>query len=920
MPAHPQMALASGAHVGPYEIVSPLGAGGMGEVYRARDTKLGREVALKILPESFVHDPERIARFSREAQVLASLNHPNIAAIHGLEDSTGVPALVMELVEGPTLADRIAQGPIPLAEALPIAKQIAEALEAAHEQGVIHRDLKPANVKVRADGTVKVLDFGLAKALDPVAAVAGDITASPTITTPAMTQMGMILGTAAYMSPEQAKGRPADKRSDIWAFGCVLYEMLTGRRAFEGEDVSDTLAAVLRGEPDWKALPPDTPPLIGRLLHQCLTKDRKARVPNISVARFDIADLLSGSTARTAENATSVARRSPLQRWLPFAATAAITGAIGAGVGWVWPRSVSQQVLRLTAMPIDGSQVGDRSPIPDVALTSDGQRIVYTTGQNPATQQLFVRSLDQLAAMPLKGVGSPVGPFLSPDGQWVGYRDAQARALKKVAITGGTPVTICPTETFQGGSWGSDGMIVFASSVGLFRVSDGGGTAEVVAKPDAANGELSYTFPEVLPGNRAVLFTIVPLPPRIDSGRIAVRDLKTGQIKVLVQGGNNAHYAPSGHLVYSVAGGLRAVRFDLDRLEVKGTPVPVVEGLATKINNGAASFAIAKNGALVYRTGDATVAQLRTLVWVDRHGHEEPLGVPSRNYFYPRLSPDGTKLALDIRDQENDIWVWDLVRHGPLTRLTVDPALNRRGNRGGVWSRDGKRIAFTAQHEGAENIYWQPADGSGTPERLTNGPGQQFPVSFTPDGTQLLFNEGLNTPQGLGVVNLSGDRHADILLHGSPNQNNGDISPDGKWLAYESNESGQSEIYVRPFPKVEEGRQQVSNGGGSRPVWARNGRELFYENAVPDRPAAKIMVVSVRLGATLTFGAPQVLVDGPYLTPQTGRTYDVTADGQRFVLIKDAPPTSPSSVPPRPSQLVVELNWLEELKARVPGK
>jgi serine/threonine-protein kinase len=922
------LSLGSGRRLGAYEVIALLGAGGMGEVYRARDTKLNRDVALKILPEAFAIDGDRIARFRREAQVLASLNHPNIAAIYGFEDSGSTHALVLELIEGPTLADRIAKGPIPLDEALPIAKQIAEALEAAHEQGIIHRDLKPANIKLRDDGTVKVLDFGLAKALEPASAISPMLTASPTITTPAqMTGVGMILGTAAYMSPEQAKGRPADKRSDIWAFGCVFYEMLNGKRAFDGEDVSETLAFVLTKEPDWNALPANTPVTIRRLLRRALEKDRKRRLPDIGSARLDIDEALSAPA--TELSAASVIDAAPSRsgwRTALWALAAALGSAMAAGVGtWIRLAPTPPPVLRLNLTPADGGPVGNVSLLWDVAITPDGNRVVYGTGQTLEALQLFVRGLDQLDATPIKGLRNPIAPFPSPDSEWVGYFEASPNlamnTMKKVSITGGPSVPICATpQGLPGGaSWGSDGTIVFASGGTLLRVADGGGTPEVLAKPDSTKGEFALTSPEILPGGRAVLFTILPIANRLENGRIVVRDLKTGQTKVLVQGGTDPHYVQSGHLVYAAAGSLRAVRFDLDRLELRGTAVPIVDHVATKGGTAAAMFAIARNGTLLYRTGDIQgVAALRTLVWVDRQGHEEALGVPPRAYAYVHLSPDNSKLALDIRDQENDIWTWDLLRHGPLTRLTFDPGFNRVG----VWSRpDGKKIAFSAERDGTEDIYEQAADGSGKAERLTKRSGQTLPQAFTPDGTQLLFVTPANAPYDIGVVSLTGDRHVDLLLHDPQSETNPEISPDGKWLAYQSDENGMPEIYVRPFPNVETGRTQVSFGGGTRPVWApmKGGHELFYESPEPNGARTlKIWAVSVDAGGT--FGMPQRVVDGPYLTPQAGRSYDVSTDGKRFVMIKDATPASTSSAVARPSQLVVVLNWQEELKQRVPSK
>jgi serine/threonine-protein kinase len=521
----------------------------MGEVYRAHDTRLNRDVALKVLPETFAADADRLARFRREAQVLAALNHPNIAAIYGFEDSGGTHALVLELVEGPTLADRVAKAKIPMTEALPIAKQIAQALEAAHEQGIIHRDLKPANIKLRDDGTVKVLDFGLAKAMEPVSVINPAFTQSPTITTPAqMTGVGTLLGTAAYMAPEQAKGRPADKRSDVWAFGCVLFEMLTGKRAFESEDVSDTLATVLKSEPDWSLLPADTAPTIRRLLQRCLAKNRQARIPDVAMVRFDLDDALSDPTVPVIAAPASVGPsrpRSRASRWLPLVATAIVSGVAAGTVIWVRLAPVAPRVLRLNMTPADGSPVGNFSSLWDVAITPDADRVLYATGQSPETLQLSVRGLDQLDATPLKGLRNPVAPFPSPNSQWVGYFEVGLNnfTLKKVSITGGLSVTICPAPPAAlpgGASWGSDGTIVFAAGGTLLRVADGGGMPEVLTKADPTKGDVAITSPELLPGGRAVLFTLVPQTNRLENSRIAVRDLKTGQTRVLAGGHGSA--------------------------------------------------------------------------------------------------------------------------------------------------------------------------------------------------------------------------------------------------------------------------------------------------------------------------------------------------------------------------------------------
>ena len=560
--------------LGPYEIAAQIGVGGMGEVYRARDTKLQRDVAIKILPEAVAHDSERLARFDREARTLASLNHPNIGQIHGLEESDGIKALVMELVEGPTLADRIAQGPIPLDEALPIAKQIAEALEAAHEQGIIHRDLKPANVKVRPDGIVKVLDFGLAKALEPVSAGSTAATTSPTITSPAMmTRVGVILGTAAYMSPEQARGRPVDKRSDVWAFGCVLYEMLTGARAFAGDDVSDTLAAVLRGEPDWRVLPTETPASIRRLLRRCLEKDRKRRLSDAADARLEIEEALTTPMFETSA-APAPGWQGGWRRGALIAAAALAVGGVAAG-GAVWtairpaPARVTRTVIQTsgaTALTINPRASGS------LAITPDGSRLVYT-----AASQLVVRRLDRFDSEALTGLGSPTQPFISPDGQWIGF--FEGLVVKKVAIGGGPAVTVFkdnnPSGSRGGATWGTDGTIVYAGSIGdgLKRVAAaGGGEAEILTTPDRERGEVRHSWPSFLPGGRALLFTIFYA---VRGPGIAVLNLETGAKTVLLSG-LRARYLPSGHLVFGTENTLRAVAFDLERLTVAGEPVPVV--------------------------------------------------------------------------------------------------------------------------------------------------------------------------------------------------------------------------------------------------------------------------------------------------------------------------------------------------------
>jgi len=575
------MALAAGTRLGPYEIVAPLGAGGMGEVYRARDLKLGRDVAIKVLLPTVADDPERLARFGREAQLLASLNHPHIAQIYGLEEADGVRALVMELVEGHTLADRIAQGAIPFAEALSVSKQIAEALEAAHEQGIIHRDLKPANIKLRPDGTVKVLDFGLAKALNPSAGSAANAVAdSPTLTSPAMTRLGMILGTAGYMSPEQARGLPLDRRTDIWAFGCVLYEMLTARQPFPGDTVSDTVAGILSRDPDWATLPEATSAAIRRLLRRCLEKDRRRRLADAADARLEIDDALALSAVDAVASPAS-----PSRRLAPVAIAGTLVGGalIGALLVWAVMRpgpEPSVQPSRFVLVPPPAQALVVSGAVRDIVLSGDGTQLIYTGGQG----QLMVRPLDQLDARPLAGVANARAPFLSPDGRWIGFFTGTSGELKKVAIAGGTPVTLCRiVGSPRGASWGPDDTIVFATNeptTGLFRVRASGGKPDVLTTPDSGKGmEEDHLAPSLLPDGRAVLFTSAGVSSNAANAEVAVLDLATGQRKILIRGGSQPEYVDTGHLIYASGGSLRAVRFDVAKREVLSDPVTVVDGV-----------------------------------------------------------------------------------------------------------------------------------------------------------------------------------------------------------------------------------------------------------------------------------------------------------------------------------------------------
>jgi eukaryotic-like serine/threonine-protein kinase len=925
--------LTPGAHIGPYEVTALIGEGGMGKVWRAHHIALKRDDALKVLPDAFASDPDRLARFQREAQVLASLNHPNIAHVYGLERADGVQALVMELVGGETLADRIARGPIPIGEALPIAKQIAEALEAAHEQGIIHRDLKPANIKVKDDGTVKVLDFGLAKLNEPnVPNVSNDpnaLSMSPTITSPAlMTGVGVLLGTAAYMSPEQAKGRAADKRSDIWAFGCVLYEMLTGKRAFAGDDVSETLASVLAREPDWIALPATVAPAIRTLLRRCLDKDRRKRIGDVAVARFAIEEagaLASAASASDVEvqpriDAAVATVRAQLRHVMRVRMAFVIAGAVlvgGTAVSvaiWYAMSPASPRVVQLAIPTTQATTLTVNGADRDLAITPDGSRILYT-GNNGT--ELFVRSLDALEPVSLY-MGLPRGPFVSPNGQWVGFAD-NVNTLKKVAMTGGPAVTLATLDNASRGAvWLPNDTIVFATasrSTGLQQVSAGGGPVTVLTRPDAARGELDHMWPELLPGGRAVLFTIVPTNLRLEDAQIAVLDLQTHTQKIVVRAGSHAHYVASGHLVYAAGGTLRAIAFDPVTLTTRGTAVPVIPEVvvtaAVATVDGGVDAVVADDGTLAYVRGIGARVPQRTLVWVDRQGRETAIAAVPRAYVYPRISPDGDRVVVVATDQDNDFWVWDLARL-TLTRLTFAPGLDLYP----VWTPDGRRVVFSSEREGARNLFAQAADGSGAAERLTTSPNLQDATAITPDGTRLLFTElATQTGEDVMQVTLTGTHTVTPLVHTPAAERNGMVSPDGRWLAYEANDSGSFEIYVRPYPDVANGRWQVSTGGGTRPLWSRDGRELFYLS-----PANAVMRVGVERAASWAATTPAMLLKDGSVTNSGGNpgvTYDVSHDGQRFLLIKPVNVNVSNAPPP---QLVVVQHFDEMLKRLIPTK
>ena len=812
------MTIASGTNLGSYEVLAPIGAGGMGEVYQAHDTKLGRDVAIKVLPEAFAHDPERLSRFQREAKMLASLNHPNIATIHGLERSNGTSYLVMEMVPGETLQQRIGrEGALPVEEALAISKQIAEALETAHEKGIIHRDLKPANVKVTPEGTVKVLDFGLAKAFEGDTANV-DPSNSPTLSM-AATMHGVILGTAAYMSPEQARGKVVDKRTDIWAFGCVLYELLTGKQAFHGEDVTDILAAVVRAEPDWSQLPPSTSTKIRDLLRRCLQKDKTLRLRDAGDARIEIHEVLTIPT-KVEQKTSQITLRSGWLRLMPWAIGLA-AGLILASLA-VWnlkPVPPPQPVTRTVITLPPGQRLAGLDNGPAVALSSDGTHLTYVARQG-ATQQLYLRAMDSLEARPVPGTEEAIDPFFSPDGQWLGFfADGK---LKKVALSGGAPIILGNASTAGGASWGGQRMIAFATtSAGVLQeVSDAGGTPQPLTHFE--KGESTHRWPEFLPGGKGVLFAASAIANNWTNAQVAVQLVGPGERRNLIQGATHPRYASSGHLIYAQGGSLMAAPFDLQRLAVTGAAAPVEEGLLQS-SLGAAHYSFSATGSLVYVSGGFQANQLR-LVWVNRNGAEQPLAAPARAYMNPRLSPDGRRVAVGITEQESQVWLYDLSRE-TLTRFTFDGNTNLYP----AWTPDAKRIAFTSNKEGALNLFWQRADGSGGLERLTTSAYSNYAQSWSPDGQLLAVNEVTpTTGQDIWLLRL-GDRKAQPFLRTPFNEGAPHFSPNGRWLAYASNDSGRYEIYVQPYPGPG-GKWQISTEGGNEPVWNPNGRELFYRS------------------------------------------------------------------------------------------
>ena len=895
------MSLAAGSRIGPYEVAAQIGAGGMGEVYRATDTKLKRQVAIKVLPEALAGDPERLARFQREAEVLASLNHHNIALLHGLEETDGVKALVMELVEGPTLADRIAQGPMPVEEALAIAKQIAAALEAAHEQGITHRDLKPANVKVRPDDTVKVLDFGLAKLAEPVAGSNVTATMSPTLSLNA-TMAGVILGTAAYMAPEQARGKSVDKRADIWAFGTVLFEMLTATQPFPGEDVSHVLARVIDRDPDWSLLPPALPSSVRTCLQRCLVKDPRQRIRDIGDVRLALEGAFEAPASVMVERDSVVASPAPMwRRLLPTVAFSLLLSAVVGAAVWLLmrpdPRAVTRFVLTTPPPPDAAIALGARV---NLAIAPDGT-VAYAGFRN-----IYLRPLGAVDPVSVGDAEVPSSPFFSPDSTSVGYVELTSPlALKRLPSRGGPTTTIAQLGFAPfGASWGPGNKIIVGGPKGLVTVNASGGGVEPLTT--LSSEKESHRWPCVLPNGRGVLFTV--WSGSLETSRIAVMSFETGKVAPVIPTGTAAAYSPTGHLLYAVRGGLRAVGFDVDRLTLTGGPeVTVLETVLVTETSRAAYYGAAANGALVYYESPPGTDRV-TLAVVDTAGKAQPIGVPGPGHNEPRVSRDGRWVAYQTEYSEGtDIAVFEIGSKTAPVRLTFGGR-----NRSPLWSHDGRRVIFQSDRDGGAALFWQLSDGTAPAERLTMPAKNEShtPDSVSSDGNWLTFTAAKGEVSEVWRLSLRTKKADPLIVVPKARVAQSVVSPDGRWIAYQSTVMADTDIFVEPFPPTGARYQVPSGDDNHHPIWAPDSKALYYVPG-PRLFGRRPFMTAPRVG----FGALESLdLNRTARTggPNSVRRLDIMPSGSHFVGVWPEDLAKESTDVER--RIVVVENWSEELK------
>jgi serine/threonine-protein kinase len=902
-----EIQLTPGQCIGQYKILEHLGAGGMGTVYKATDTKLRRSVALKMLLPGMLKDATSLARFEREARTLASLNHAHIATIYGLEEYEGVRFLALEYVPGTTLAEQLRRGPLPVREAVRISKQIAEALEAAHAKGIMHRNLKPANIKVSDNGQVKVLDFGLAKPIEERKSVSPDATTATLVEE--LTKSMTIVGTPSYMSPEQVSGRELDERTDIWSFGCVLYESLTGKRPFEAKKVAEVLAAVLEREPNWASLPEATPIPLRLLLKRCLRKDPINRLRDIGDAKIELEDLLAPGSAESVRKSSAITRRTAIGTISGAAVGAATMGlfAIRRYRGAA-PRNLTQ----LAISAAEGAFLPSFNQ--RIAISPDGGHVAFNTS-TLGTDLFYIRPLAELESKLVKDVPTGGAAFFSPNSRWVAFITAATGGvdfrftpgLHKMALSGGAPVNICSTDAFAGGTWADDETIYWVDENpgGLMSISAAGGQGKEVAKVDFDKGERQHKFPCALPGAKSVLATVTTADiASFDEARIVAFSPHSGERKVLLEGGTHPRYFP-GYLFYAHDGKILAIRFDADRLEVQGQPFTVLEGVQMSRDTGVANFDVSAGGDLAYVSGICDRGS-RTLVWVDRKGQTETISLPAQSFLHPRLSPGDRRLAIEVEGPSHNVYVYDFDR-GVLADITTDGVSHWP-----VWSPDGRQLAYRSGPMGHFRLWDVPADRSRAPQQVPATGVNQSAESWSPDGKTILYTVGgFGIPKSIMAAYLGGDHEAESVAKERGQEGSPKFSPDGRWLTYCSNETGKPQVYVQAFPGPG-AKIQISVDGGTDPVWGRRSGELYYRNG------DSMMSVPVTTAPTFKAGRPQELWKGRFSHGMssscgppgvTSSNYDVTADGKRFLMIKDEDQDRAAS-----TQIVVVLGWADEVR------